>query len=823
MQLNAETITTALKTLFEPSDVFEVRVLDAVLPNSNWQHVESGYFDYDHIDVVPNALANFKSYAGMYVTLNPVNPDLLARAANRLKPAKRGDTTSDGDILRRRWMLVDVDPVRPAGISATDSEKSAAFDLAMECADGLASMGLPKPMIVDSGNGTQLLYRIDLPTDDGGLIQQCLQALQPVSTDSAHIDVSVHNPARICRLPGTWNRKGDHIETRPHRISEIFEIPEKISVVSEELLNSLAGTSNNESVVADNSDNSDFSDLTSNIVADDYNQQADIRPLLEKHGWKLKNESDQQYWWRPGKADDQHSATYNGEVFYPFSDNAEPFEQNKGYSRFGVFAALEHGGDFSAATSALLDMGYGPQIDEMAISGIVGMPVKPNDSPSHNLNLFENNSHNCQISADNSNNESEIADPGPIPEHMFDIPGLIQQVMDFTLTNAPYPNVGLAFSGALALQSYLSGRKVRTPGDLRPNIYLLALASSGTGKDFPRKVNSRVLFEIGHVSALGDKFASGEGIQDALLRSNAMLFQNDEMDGVLRQINFDKENKRESIPTILLTLYTSANDVYPVRVKASQKDAQHIDQPHLTLFGTATPQYFYESLSQRMLTNGLFARMMIIDIGTRGHGQTPGSPRDIPEPILNIARWWSEFSPGRRGAGGNLYAIHPEPLAVPFEADATEAIESLQQKTDSNWRIADTRNDEVARTAWSRTCENAKKLALLYACSENHENPMITLYAVEWASKFALHQTQRQLFLAQSYVAENPFHSECLKLIRKLRNAPGKQMQRQHLLRAMRCKSGDFDQLVSTLMQQNEIEPVEIPSKTKSAMGYKLI
>jgi hypothetical protein len=72
-----------------------------------------------------------------------------------------------------------------------------------------------------------------------------------------------------------------------------------------------------------------------------------------------------------------------------------------------------------------------------------------------------------------------------------------------------------------------------------------------------------VLFEIGHVAALGDKFASGEGIQDALARMNAMLFQNDEMDGVLRQINLDRENKRESIPNILLTLYTAAATCIP--------------------------------------------------------------------------------------------------------------------------------------------------------------------------------------------------------------------------------------------------------------------
>ena len=222
----------------------------------------------------------------------------------------------------------------------------------------------------------------------------------------------------------------------------------------------------------------------------------------------------------------------------------------------------------------------------------------------------------------------------------------------------------------MALQSFLAGRKVCTSGDLRPNLYLLALASSGTGKDFPRKVNSRVLFEVGLVGAIGDKFASGEGIQDALVRANAMLFQNDEMDGVLRQINLDRENRRESIPNILLTLYTSANDVYPIRVKAGQKETIHIDQPHLTLFGTATPQYFYESLCQRMLTNGFFARMIVIDVGRRGAGQTPGSARQLPESILDTARWWAEYQP----TTGNLQDAHPEPRVVPFTPEAAEAV-----------------------------------------------------------------------------------------------------------------------------------------------------
>ena len=62
---------------------------------------------------------------GVYVTLNPCRPELLSRAANRVK-AHAETTTSDHEIARRRWLIIDVDPERPAGISATDAEHEAA-------------------------------------------------------------------------------------------------------------------------------------------------------------------------------------------------------------------------------------------------------------------------------------------------------------------------------------------------------------------------------------------------------------------------------------------------------------------------------------------------------------------------------------------------------------------------------------------------------------------------------------------------------------------------------------------------------------------------
>ncbi|MCE5326270.1 MAG: bifunctional DNA primase/polymerase, partial [Planctomycetaceae bacterium] len=337
----------------------------------------------------------------------------------------------------------------------------------------------------------------------------------------------------------------------------------------------------------------DLGSASSGRPGDDFNERGDVRELLRRHGWQLVRGGDNEYWRRPGK-EQGWSATLKDGVLYVFSSNAAPFEPERAYAPFGVYTLLEHAGDYTAAAGALRAEGFG---SDTVADGTGGVDISA---------LVAN------LVAPPADRGPAVPDPGPIPDQLFHVPGFIEQVMGFTMANAPYPNVGLAFSGAIALQSFLAGRKVCTAGDLRPNLYLLALASSGTGKDFPRKVNSRLLFEVGLVGAIGDKFASGEGIQDALVRSNAMLFQNDEMDGVLRQINLDRENRRESIPNILLTLYTSANDVYPIRVKAGQKETVHIDQPHLTLFGTATPQYFYESLCQRMLTNGFFARMIVI-------------------------------------------------------------------------------------------------------------------------------------------------------------------------------------------------------------------
>lgn len=535
---------------------------------------------------------------------------------------------------------------------------------------------------------------------------------------------------------------------------------------------------------------------------DDFSKRGDIRPFLEKHGWQRTKGGENEYWRRPGKTGG-NSATFNGQVFYVFSSNADPFDQNQGYSPFAVYTRLEHGGNYEKSARALRLSGYGGDCADdggagVDISALVGQAGAVTPSPPENPGP---------------------PDPGPLPVEMLRVPGFISEVMDHCLQTAPYPCQPMAFFGALSLQALLGGRKVRDPGDNRTNVYLLGLAHSSAGKDYPRKINKEILHQIGMADCQAEGFASGEGIQDALFLNPAMLFQTDEIDGLLLSINKARDARHEGILGTMLTAFSSANSVWPVRRRAGKESPGVIDQPCLVLFGTAIPNHYYEALSERMLTNGFFARMIILEAGQRAAGQEP-CIRDLPPRVLETAKWWAEFQPGEYR--GNLLGIHPVPLVVEHTDEARQRLIETRREAEGEYAKAEAKSDAVGTTVWGRVSEQTRKLALLYAISENHEAPQISLAAVEWASRFATHQTRRMLFMAAGHVAENPFHAECLKVMQKLRAAPNRELPHQVLLKRMKMEATRFRELMQTLMVQGDVRGADLTTTGRTGTVYRL-
>lgn len=219
--------------LWRPGDVREVRI-----PGPG--RTDAGYFDSP--DALVRAVEAVDGRQNVYVTVNPVDPALLARAANRIKARVR-TTTSDANITERRWLPIDIDPQRPSDISASEAEREAALEVTRRVWAYLHGLGWQEPVTALSGNGYWLLYPVDLPNDPESkrLIDGVLAHLAArFSTDQVSIDTTVSNAARIVALIGTLKVKGDATPTRPHRRSGLLRVPADLAPVPAARLAELA-------------------------------------------------------------------------------------------------------------------------------------------------------------------------------------------------------------------------------------------------------------------------------------------------------------------------------------------------------------------------------------------------------------------------------------------------------------------------------------------------------------------------------------------------------------------------------------------------------
>lgn len=238
---NAADIARMVGLVLVPGAVAEVRALGVV---GRPPHTYAGWFNDGGRMVEAVMDGTVYNPRGLYMTLNPVRPELLARCANRIAAAERDlSFTGDADIQRRRWLPLDFDPERPSGICSTDEEHNRALARAEEVEAWLADRGWPAAVRADSGNGAHLMYPIDLPNDDAArqLVEATLQAVAARFGGSGiAVDTKVFNAARIWRVYGTINGKGDDTADRPHRLARLLDVPDALVPVSQEQLQALA-------------------------------------------------------------------------------------------------------------------------------------------------------------------------------------------------------------------------------------------------------------------------------------------------------------------------------------------------------------------------------------------------------------------------------------------------------------------------------------------------------------------------------------------------------------------------------------------------------
>ena len=157
-----EQMRRAIDVLHPPAAVIEFRALH----QKGRKYTTAGYFDAEHREqLIDEAIRLNSQGAAVYVVMNPLDPQLLARHANRTQDYASA-TATDSNVLRRHWLLIDVDPQRPRDTSATGNSWKRRKNGPEGSTRYLTDQGWPKPISAESGNGFHLLFRVDLPNDD---------------------------------------------------------------------------------------------------------------------------------------------------------------------------------------------------------------------------------------------------------------------------------------------------------------------------------------------------------------------------------------------------------------------------------------------------------------------------------------------------------------------------------------------------------------------------------------------------------------------------------------------------------------------------------
>lgn len=186
-------------------------------------------------------------------TLNPVDPAWIERVREveenaglerefALNAIMVGEGTGRGagrkSIAKRRWLMVDIDPVRAGKGHATEAEHMAARELAREIRAGLKAKGCADPVALRSPSGVHLYYRVDLPRADKGLCQDVLATLADIYNDGegrAHVDPATYKPGQMGKLPGFAARKNWRSKD-----VEVLHMPEDLRVTPAKVWESLA-------------------------------------------------------------------------------------------------------------------------------------------------------------------------------------------------------------------------------------------------------------------------------------------------------------------------------------------------------------------------------------------------------------------------------------------------------------------------------------------------------------------------------------------------------------------------------------------------------
>jgi len=358
--------------------------------------------------------------------------------------------------------------------------------------------------------------------------------------------------------------------------------------------------------------------------------------------------------------------------------------------------------------------------------------------------------------------------------------GLLGRICSWLNKTAIREQPMLSLGSSLSFCGVLFGRKIKDEWGLRTNLYCMGVGESSCGKNHSLS-QLRCLCDRACCTDLlgGDDFASDAAIESRLERFPATLFLLDEIGHLMQHAKYGGNKYLAKVVPLLMKLYSSAGGIYLGREYAEEDKQRTIAQPCCCIWGTTTPVGFLSGLSSSDVENGWLSRCLVFPANERPVKNRSIVDREPPSNMVEaVAEWFfrkisldkeinaeagiSDFLVQRFG---NNSKVPPEQIVIPTANEANEIFRAFDLKSESS-----AKEFPEAKNLWFKAEENARKIALIVAASEDSSSPVITVSVADYSCRLVEFLLRDFCVVAKDGISDNLLEQKKLKILAIIRH-----------------------------------------------------
>ena len=354
---------------------------------------------------------------------------------------------------------------------------------------------------------------------------------------------------------------------------------------------------------------------------------------------------------------------------------------------------------------------------------------------------------------------------GEFPDSLLDPPGLVGDLMKWITDGARRPSPMLALGPAVTIVGTLMGRNVSGPTGSATHLYVVGLAPSGAGKDYPLQAIGKLLkaSTCGYLNGPSE-FMSMSSIINYLQRQALSVCAMDEFGAFLRKLNNKNSSTHEmGISKILRSIWGISFGDYMTPEWAGRASVE-IQRPCLSIYGVSTAEEYFESMQNADIRNGFLNRFLVFSTNTKPTPRAPLHDGEVPKELaLKIATMYNEAT-RLSEAQKDLPLDAPRILKKVVWNGGRQVYEALEAQ------VEEISEDKLVEPYFARTAEIAVRLATIVAWGCGRME--VIREDMEWGRDVALWSANNMAILAKSSISDSPWERDVQKIIETIRTSP---------------------------------------------------